>query len=145
MSVLPGCVRRALRTWLRQLLFEPMPPAGQIVVYFKEIPGMANQFRASLSFPSIAPDEAGEVVSRKLVTTVNGGSPSETVIPAGQLTYDLAPLTQDDNVLVQLYNVDDAGLVSAEALSASFTVIDTIAPLAPTGEIGVALSEIPGA
>jgi len=86
---------------------------------------------------SCAAPVSGDVVSRVLTVNVNGQEVSvsnhiSSATSLGELIFE-----QDDNVLLSLVDVDDAGNRS-EATTLEFVAQDTIAPESPTG-LGVKL------
>jgi hypothetical protein len=86
---------------------------------------------------SCAAPVSDDVVSRVLTVSVNGQEVSvANYIPSatnlGELVFE-----QDDNVVLSLVDVDDAGNKS-EATVLEFVALDTVAPESPTG-LGVKL------
>lgn len=101
-----------------------------------------NRFRVTLALPPIDPIESGEVVSKKLVRTINGGEPTEDALAVDAVTFVFEG-NQDDLVHVELYHIDDAGNESAPSVR-DFTLVDNIPPAKP-GEMEVTLEELPAA
>jgi len=83
-----------------------------------------------------APAADADVVARLLTASVNGES-SEKTYEGSVTKFDDLTVTQGDNVLLSLVDVDDAGNRSAAAVL-EFVATDTIPPQQPGG-LGVTL------
>lgn len=130
-----------LRRLLREWLLKPPVPGGMYLVNLREIPGMSNQFEATVALPALAEGEAGEVVSRQFTKQINGQEPVVETIGVDQAQHVFA-CVQGDVIHLELRNIDDAGNVSPTASVLDFTVVDTTPPEAP-GAMTVALRELP--
>jgi len=113
---------------------------GKMYIFLERLK-MSNKFLVHILMPALDPSEVGEVVARKLVRKINDGDLVNHEFPASQteVTFEA---TQDDVVLLSLYNKDDAGNYSTSSSDMSFVVLDTIPPGAP-GAMSVNLEEIP--
>ena len=78
-----------------------------------------------------------DVVERKLSVVVNGEDRGNTSFPAETTSFGELSFGDNDNVVLTLVDVDDAGNVSSPAV-AEFVATDTIPPAQP-GEFGVTL------
>ena len=78
-----------------------------------------------------------DVSERRLTVTVNGNDGGTTVFPRETTAFGELRFADNDNVVLTLVDVDDAGNVSPPAV-AQFVATDTIAPVSP-GEFGVTL------
>jgi len=77
-----------------------------------------------------------DVVERRLSVSVNGEVRSNEPYPAETTTFGEVSFADNDNVVLTLVDVDDAGNVSSPAVL-EFVALDTVAPSQP-GELGVA-------
>lgn len=84
-----------------------------------------------------APVTDSDVVERRLTATVNGTAGETKVYPSDTTSFGEFSFAQNDNVVLTLVDVDDAGNVSTPAV-VDFTATDTLPPSAP-GQLGVAL------
>jgi len=78
-----------------------------------------------------------DVSERRLTVTVNGNDSGTTTYPSDTTAFGELKFSDNDNVVLTLLDVDDAGNVSSPAV-AEFVATDTIAPVSP-GEFGVTL------
>lgn len=84
-----------------------------------------------------APAVDSDVVERRLTVTVNGVEQQTSVFQSDTTSFGEVRFAQNDNVVLTLVDVDDAGNVSTPAVL-DFVATDTIPPSAP-GSLGVAL------
>lgn len=84
-----------------------------------------------------APAVDADVITRKLTITVNGEGRNPVQFPASFTNLGEFAFADDDNVVLTLCDVDDAGNASEPAVL-EFVAKDTIAPAKP-GEFGVTL------
>lgn len=76
-----------------------------------------------------------DVAERRLTVTVNGEVRETTPFSPDVTNFGELSFTDNDNVVLSLVDVDDAGNVSKPAV-VEFVALDTVAPAAP-GEFGV--------
>lgn len=132
---------RQLRDLIRQLIQWSTCPAqpGNLYVFSEDLL-MSNRFLVHVLLPAIKPEEAKEVVSRKLTRTVNETGPSvEDDIPLNQSEFTFEAV-QGDLVNLKLVHFDDAGNPSTPS-KYEFTVIDDTPPSEP-GQMMVSYTEI---
>ena len=79
-----------------------------------------------------------DVVERRLSVSVNGQNVDTKVFPGDATSLGELSFNDNDNVVLTLTDVDDAGNVSSPAI-VEFVAIDTIPPAKP-GEFGVTLA-----
>lgn len=79
-----------------------------------------------------------DVVERRLSVSVNGSNVDTKVFSGDATSFGELSFNDNDNVVLTLVDVDDAGNVSSPAIL-EFVAIDTIPPAKP-GEFGVTLT-----
>jgi hypothetical protein len=78
-----------------------------------------------------------DVMERRLAVSVNGETVKTSTHPSDTTSFGELSFSDNDNVVLTLVDVDDAGNVSPPA-TFEFLALDTIAPAKP-GEFGVTL------
>jgi len=76
-----------------------------------------------------------DVAERRLTVTVNGEVRETTPFSPDTTSFGEVSFSDNDNVVLSLVDVDDAGNVSSPAV-VEFVALDTVAPAKP-GEFGV--------
>lgn len=110
------------------------PPRPARVTLAEKVELDMDRFGFTFALPPSDPDTA----SRELSITVNGGDPPtvKTYQPTAAVTDQLI-FNQDDQLVLTLVDIDDAGNRSQASAALSVTVNDDVPPATP-GALGVA-------
>lgn len=123
-------IAKSLDRYVRHQTGYPKPPNpfNGLNFYLSGDPAMPRLF---VSLPQVPADhpESDDVVSGELTLKVGDAEPQVIATELGQAEYEVGELPAEDTVLSASFSfVDNAGLRSANPLTASYTVADTTPP-----------------
>lgn len=149
-------ILRAVKEFWDSIDKPDQPPGALMVLRVREVliphpleyGRLVMKVELDVGIPLLTEHERGQgVTTRNFLAVKNGDSQNPLLALTGQpaesfTQVTLTPLQYGDKVELKLYNVDQAGNVSASPLDGSMVLVDTVPPDGPIGSFSYQLREV---